>query len=364
MIGPVLGLFPSPGVVGGVERSGFEAWRAITESSRESNHLVCYGPPMSDEINAQIERWGGTLFHTRSQAMSALRVVSTQRHVRMVLVWHLGMLRLLPFVRGTGARTILYLHGIEAWQPVSGALVKLLRRVDLFLSNSDYTWQRFLDANSHLPDLRAAAHRTVALGLGEVSDCLACRPTDRPTTVMVGRIARQEAYKGHDAVIGAWNGVLSRIPGARLQLIGPSEMTEDLRALSESNGVAQSVEFLGSVSEEEKMRRLAEARCMALPSRGEGFGLAYVEAMRMGRPCLVSTLDAGREVVCPMGEMNPAGIAVDPDNRAALTSALVRLMTHDAEWDSFSTAATARYARLYTGAGFRSRLTSALEAIA
>jgi glycosyltransferase involved in cell wall biosynthesis len=52
------------------------------------------------------------------------------------------------------------------------------------------------------------------------------------------------------------------------------------------------------VTEEEKQDLLRRCRCFAMPSRNEGFGLVYLEAMRLGRPCLVSDCDAGREIVC------------------------------------------------------------------
>ena len=57
--------------------------------------------------------------------------------------------------------------------------------------------------------------------------------------------------------------------------------------------------IFGQVKEDVKQDLLMRCRCLALPSRGEGFGLVYLEAMRMGRPCLVSTVDAAREVVNP-----------------------------------------------------------------
>jgi phosphatidylinositol alpha-1,6-mannosyltransferase len=257
------------------------------------------------------------------------------------------MLKLLPFVRARGARVALFLHGIEAWRRPSPATARLLRNVDLFLTNSDFTWARFLEFH---PEWSGAAHRTVHLGVGVPLEGEPPAPADPPSALMLGRIARSEGYKGHDAVIAAWPQVLERIPRARLRIVGPCDMRGELLT-------AQQTEILGEVSEEEKERYLAECRAMALPSRGEGFGLVYPEAMRMGRPCIVSTVDAGREVV---GE---AGMAVDPADIAQLAAGLARALTAGPEWNAWSQAARARYESRYTERRFQDRLLNALAVL-
>ena len=93
-----------------------------------------------------------------------------------------------------------------------------------------------------------------------------------------------------------------------------------------------------------------------MPSRGEGFGLVYLEAMRVGRPCLVSTLDAGREVVNPP----EAGLAVDPDNREELADAICRLLGDGPEWQQWSKQARQRYEQNFTAKHFQDRLMTAL----
>ncbi len=345
--GGVLGLFPSFAEVGGVERAGQIAWEGIAGSFAGDAHLICYGASMLAA--------GGTVQHTRSQIMALLLAALRRWPVRLIIVWHVGMLKLLPFIRTNGSKTVLFLHGVEAWRPVSPAVVRLLNRVDVFLTASDFTWETFLQ---YQPQLRSVAHWTIPFGLGEPVAGTVPAPVDPPTALMMGRIAREESYKGHDAVIAAWSAVLKRIPGARLKMIGPCDMREDLLALATRHGVGGSVEITGVVSVDEKTRSLAECRCMALPSRGEGFGLVYLEAMRMGRPCLVSSLDAGREVVCPGG-----GLAVDPANVDELASGLVRLLTPGAEWDQLSETSRRRYESGYTESQFQERLIAALAGL-
>ena len=96
-----------------------------------------------------------------------------------------------------------------------------------------------------------------------------------------------------------------------------------------------------------------------MPSRADGFGLVYLEAMRLGRPCLVSTLDAGREVVNPP----EAGLAADPDNPHDLAEAICRLLTPGPDWGIWSRQARVRYESRFTARHFQERLIAALESL-
>jgi phosphatidylinositol alpha-1,6-mannosyltransferase len=174
---------------------------------------------------------------------------------------------------------------------------------------------------------------------------------------MIGRMARSEQYKGHASIIEAWPRVLRQKPDAELWIVGEGDLRSELQERSRHTGAGQRIRFFGTVSEEQKRDLLQRSRCLALPSRGEGFGLVYVEAMAQGRPCLVSTADAGREVVNPPD----AGLSADPDDPEVICSALCRLLTEGEEWDRWSANAILRYRRHYTEQAFQTRLLAALS---
>jgi glycosyltransferase involved in cell wall biosynthesis len=181
-------------------------------------------------------------------------------------------------------------------------------------------------------------------------------PDERPAALMIGRLQKAEDYKGHHQMIEAWPQVLEKIPDAQLWIAGSGDLRASFEALARERTPQGSVRFYGQVSEAEKERLIAGCRCLALPSRGEGFGLAYVEAMRMGRPCLVSDLDAGREVVNPP----EAGLTVNPNDTRATADAVHRLLTPGDEWERWSLQARSRYETQFTREHFQHRLLSAL----
>jgi len=269
------------------------------------------------------------------------------------LVLHLGLLKLLPFIRGNHRPLCVMLNGIEAWQPQGWLTRRLLKQVDHFLCISKYTWAQFLRFN---PSLRDNKHTIVYPGVGAPITAEPLPPEQPPVALILGRLMRGEDYKGHREVIAAWPRVRSRLPGARLWIAGDGDLRPDLEALAGRSDVSGAVRFWGRVSEEHKQDLLRRCRCLVMPSRGEGFGLVYLEAMRLGRPCLVSDVDAGREVVNPP----EAGLAANPSDPEALADAVCRLLADGPEWQDWSRMARARYERDFTAGHFQRRLIAAL----
>jgi phosphatidyl-myo-inositol dimannoside synthase len=332
----IVALFPSTEAhsFGGVQASGRDGWRGIVNR---------FGAGRAHAFSYE----AGT-----SKTKAVLRALGHRRRTKVVLVWHLHLLKLLPVVDFSASRVVVFLHGIEAWRRHDSVIQLLLKKVDLFLSNSDVTWARFLKCN---PSFEGASHRTVHLGIGTPLDGKTPAPSQVPSVLMVSRLDQGEDYKGHRQMIQAWPRVLERTPEARLCIVGEGNLRQNLEELTQQSAT-QSIAFRGRVADVEKEQLLGQCRCLAMPSRGEGFGLVYLEAMRVGRPCLVSTVDAGREVVNPPD----AGLAVDPDDPCELADAVTRLLARGPEWEEWSARARARYEALFTAEHFHRRLLAAL----
>jgi glycosyltransferase involved in cell wall biosynthesis len=83
-------------------------------------------------------------------------------------------------------------------------------------------------------------------------------------------------------------------------------------------GERDGIEYLGAVSDAERLRLLATARYLLVPSRREGFGLPALEAMALGTPVIATPLPALKE----FGE----GVIAfaDLDDQAAVAQAFVQ----------------------------------------
>lgn len=91
----------------------------------------------------------------------------------------------------------------------------------------------------------------------------------------------------------------ARLP--RLVLAGASKGREGerLARLAQTIGVASRVTFLGAFEERDLARLYAEAACVVLPSRIEGFGIAALEAQRARVPLCVARIGSLIEVAGP-----------------------------------------------------------------
>ena len=349
----LLGLFPYVGTErkGGIELSGRLAWEGMRQAVTElggSAELFCYNAWTSRAAGIPFD---ATIAYSKPEAIA--KSLRRSWHPELILVWHMALLKLLPFFRAPNARLALFLHGTEAWRTQDLLTNWQLSRVDLFMTNTDYTWQRFLRAH---PRFSNTMHKTVYLGLDVPAMQIPAPRQATPIALVVSRLPRAEIHKGHQAMIRSWRSVLQRIPAAELWVAGEGGLRVELEELVAALGLETHIRFFGGISEAQKQTLLGESRCFAMPSIAEGFGLVYAEAMRLGRPCLVSTMDAGQEVVNPP----EAGLAVNPDDFSQLADALCRLLTLDDEWHARSANARRRYEQNFTAAHFQNRLKSVL----
>jgi phosphatidylinositol alpha-1,6-mannosyltransferase len=149
-------------------------------------------------------------------------------------------------------------------------------------------------------------------------------PPDGPPIVLVlGRLDPiKNAYKGHKELIEAWPGVVSAVPGARLVMIGTGPSLQWHRSLAAESVAAAYIDVIGFEPDSAMPHWWRRAVAFAMPSRGEGFGLAYIEAMRWGVPVIASTHDAGQEI----NVHNETGLNVNLDNKGELQHSVISLL--------------------------------------
>jgi glycosyltransferase involved in cell wall biosynthesis len=145
-------------------------------------------------------------------------------------------------------------------------------------------------------------------------------PFPEPSLLFLGRVKR---YKGLDQVLEA----LARLragahPGVRLRVGGKGDDLPRLRARAADLGVAGAVDFLGYVSEEEKLELLRRSWVHVLTSAKEGWGITVLEAGACGTPTVASDVPGLRDSV----RDGRTGLLVPYQDVSALTEALGRVL--------------------------------------
>lgn len=116
---------------------------------------------------------------------------------------------------------------------------------------------------------------------------------EAPTIGFLGRI--DEPRKGLPVLLGAVNAVREQHPGARFLIAGRGDIAAALR---EAGLPRDAVEYLGEISEADKLALFASLDLYVAPQTGgESFGIVLVEAMSGGAGVVSSDLTAFRAVL-------------------------------------------------------------------
>jgi phosphatidylinositol alpha-1,6-mannosyltransferase len=253
-----------------------------------------------------------------------------------------------------------FLHDVEAWQTQPPARRGVLDGAFLRLANSSYTARRIADANPAIGDVVVCPLALAQEWTSRASVEARRDPPSRPRALIVGRMIASERYKGHDQLLDAWPYVVARVPTAMLTCVGEGDDVDRLRSKARALGIDRAVEFTGFVSDDERWRLYREASVFAMPSRREGFGLVYLEAMAAGLPCVGSVHDAASEVIVD-GE---TGWLVDQGDMDGIVNRLVQLLSDEPIRTAMGEAGRRRFLAQFTFDAFQSRLAAALAAAA
>jgi phosphatidyl-myo-inositol dimannoside synthase len=292
---------------------------------------------------------GGSVLRFGWQATAPL---ASARRGDTVVLLHAHLLPLALIAAARGATLVAVLVGIEAWKPLTWLQRAGLSRVSRLIAISRHTADRFLAANP------STNGRTIAIVHPAVPEMPPPEPTAIPPgfALMVGRMSAEERYKGHDEMIAAWPAVRASWPDARLVIAGDGNDRRRLEQTASAAGVADAIRFVGLVPDAELAAMYGAARFLVMPSRDEGFGLVYLEAMRLGVPCIASPGAAG-EII----DDGRDGLLVAPGDVTAIAAACVRLFTDAALCRRLGEAAAASVARRFTFSRFATELRAAID---
>ena len=143
----------------------------------------------------------------------------------------------------------------------------------------------------------------------------------RDGTLNILFVGRLEERKGLIHLLKAYHRLRKRKVDARLLVVGAGPKLREYTRYVGLRGI-RDVEFLGRVTDEQKVRYFASADIYCAPNTGqESFGIVLLEAMAAGVPIVASDIHGFKRVV----ERNVQGLLVEPRNPRALAAALYSL---------------------------------------
>ena len=167
--------------------------------------------------------------------------------------------------------------------------------------------------------------------------------------------------KGYDVLVEA----LTRLKDRqwRLVIVGDNTRSPETAARLDEDimryGLSDRIEIVGPVPQDHLAEMYAAADLFVLPSRFEGYGMAYTEAVANGVPVIGTNAGAIPDTVPP-----GAGILVPPDDVDALADALKQLMDDAPERERLAAGARAASASFPTWRESAALFASVLDGLA
>jgi glycosyltransferase involved in cell wall biosynthesis len=220
-------------------------------------------------------------------------------------------------------------HGIEVWQIRSSRVRRALRSADRLLAVSEFTRKR------------------MAIALGIPSDAIEVQPNtfdqekfqpapkphfllkryqlspDQPVILTVARLSSVEQYKGYDQVLRALPAVKRVFPEVRYILGGRGSDRSRVSKLISELGLTDSVILAGYIPDYDLRAFYNLCDVFAMPSKGEGFGIVFLEALACGKPVIAGNTDGSIDAVLN-GQL---GILVNPESVDEISTAVIQVLS-------------------------------------
>jgi glycosyltransferase involved in cell wall biosynthesis len=219
-------------------------------------------------------------------------------------------------------------HGIEAWNIQRPALKKALHHADRILAVSSYTRDRLIAEQNLDPDKISILPNTFdpnRFAIAPKPHYLMKRHSltlDQPIILTVSRLSRNEPYKGYNKILEALPRIRAHIPNIHYIIVGKGDDQPRLEEFIRQHRLQDCVSLASYIPDSELCDYYNLCDVFAMPSKGEGFGIVYLEALACGKPVLAGNQDGATDALC-QGEL---GALVDPDDIDAIAQTLIAIL--------------------------------------
>lgn len=243
---------------------------------------------------------------------------------KLKAIWHIirrvnkqdilfyGHINLLPvayltYIVNRVRKTYFIIHGIDVWHRFSPIKRFVLKKFS-YLSVSNYTKDIFSEKNNIDPAQIDIFPNCIYL---EDDTSIHENPFDPAAfnLLTITRLSKGDNYKGVDNILKAVSLLKNEISNIKYTIVGKGDDTERLRLLVKELDIVEFVDFKGFVADIEPY--FSHCDLFALPSKSEGFGIVYLEAMKYKKPVLAANSGGAVDVVidnitgvlCPYGDI-------------------------------------------------------------
>jgi len=359
-------MFTGVTAAGGIERINCHA-AAVLSMYGSKKDLRCRFLSLNDPPGNHPVRVGDSAVTVqgfgRNKAEFALSVMTLAPRVRTAYLGHpnFAVFAVLFRFLHPSTRCVVATYGTDVWERLP-----FFRRLGLHVSQSVTTLSRFT-AEKMIQSQKLNANKVMVVPPALDPEFVQGRrvksavSTDsmpaKHILLTVARLAASEQMKGVDTVIETLPGIIKTIPNLYYYVVGDGDDRPRLERLAKDVGVDAHVRFVGEKRGVDLMEYYEACEVYVMPSRSEGFGIAFLEAMAFGKPVVACGYGGTPEVVLD----GLTGYLVRFGDTKALADRLLELLRNPDVYRNMGEAGRTRVAKEYSFDKFNQGLFNCLQ---
>lgn len=290
----IIGLFTSILQSGGIQRVNRHIGTVLQALAHDRDyecHLLSLNDSVgdhcfqTDDSNLKIRGFGR---NKKQFALTAFRL--TQKN-DLIYIGHPNLAPIglfLKFLR-PGVRYIVAAYGADVWEPLSPLRRLGLQSAAAVTAPSTFTAAKMVETqalDSSMVSVLPCAIDPVLLKSNGTAHTVKPPLPEGNILLTVARMNAAERLKGVEEVLRALPSVLEIFPDTYYVIVGEGDDRSRLELRARELAVDTRVIFIGNTSDDNLKGYYEACDVFVMPSRQEGFGLVFLEAMACGKPVI------------------------------------------------------------------------------
>ncbi len=334
---------------GGIENFNKTFLKALDKISNSITSISVYDRENKENFdNIQFENF------EKNKTKATLYVLKNIYKIDKLILAHLNLLPIAIIAKFLNPKLKIYLsiYGIEVWKKLPFLYRFFFKKINI-LSISNYTTEQFKQFNTLEDNNIFYLPPDTDISINTNFDNVYSQ--NFFNILSVTRLDSNDSYKGVDSMIKTIPLLIKIIPNLKYTIIGKGNDKERLEQLAKDLNVEQYIDFKGFVEYIEPYYQYCDI--FVLPSKGEGFGIVYIEAMKYKKSCIAC--DEGGQIDVVLDNVN--GYLCQYDNINCLSNKIIHLYNDNKQRMKFGENGYGHLVENFTFDKFKDRLQAILS---
>lgn len=318
-------------ITGGMEkfnRCFMYALQSLEHEGKITADAISFCDTASNPVYFPEEQYKG---FNRNRVQFVVSLLLRAKKYDAVILGHINLSipgLLIKIIYGKQKQVLVITHGIEVWGILNKPAQLLLKKADQILAVSNFTKNKIIERNG-IPGAKIHI-------FPNTFDPFFAFPTDfkkplflkeryginpgQKVVLTLTRISSSEKYKGYDLVLETLPSIKKLFPGLKYIIAGKYDEQEKNRIdrLVTQYQLQDTVVIPGFIADDEITAHYLLADVFIMPSKKEGFGIVFIEAMACGLPVIAGNLDGSVDAL----QNGQLGTLINPDSKIAIADSL------------------------------------------